>query len=512
MTSNLLLFKNTLFSYSKLIISSILGLVSTRLVLQYLGVSDFGLYSVVGSIVTLMSFVNTVMVTTTHRFIAFELGRGLKGELNKIFNISLTIHLLIMLLVIILSETIGIWGINHYLNISSDKIGAALMVFRLSVFALSINIISIPFQGLIAAKEQFRALAIIEIIRAIVNFIFVLMLGLFLENRLIVYGILMTLLSLIVSILFFHYCWKNYRNVVLWNFQKDATIYSEMISFSGWIMIGAAAHIGKNSGSQIIVNTFFGTILNAAFGIANKLNSFAVMFSQALSQVAIPQITKSHSGGDSERVNLLAVYVSKYSFYLFYLAALPILLETNYILKMWLGEFPEYTIEFCQLMLFNGLLDCLLSGMPAVIQANGNIKWFQVIGSSIMLASLPLAYFLYYIGYSPVSITVAYILTSLINFFVSLYLLKKIINFDVKYFLLESSMKVFFVVIATIPLFIVVNFFDENIVRFLSMVTISITWGLLCIFFFGLNKNEKIFFRNTCRSYLQVLFKLINRF
>lgn len=491
MSQNTTIAKNSLILYFRLIVTSILGLVATRYVLLNLGASDFGLYSVVGSVVVMMNFFNTVMITTTYRFTAFEMGRNEGQHVNKVFNISLTIHFAMVILIVVLAETLGVWYINNKLTVEAGKLEDAIFVFRFSVLAAVFNIVSIPYQGFVTAIEKFSVRASIEIFRSILNLGLVISLGFLAGNKLKVYAIMMASLTLVSSTLFISYCKYYYTKFVSWNWQKDKAKYKEMVSFSGWIMIGAAAHVGKDTGAQLIINAFFGTILNAAFGIANRLNSFVKMFAQNLGQAAIPQITKSHSGGDQKRTLQIVAYVSKYSFLLMYLPALPILLETEFILELWLGDIPEYTVAFCRLMLVNGLIDSLMAGIPAAVQASGKIKWFQIVLSTIMLASLPVAYFLFKIGLPPFSIIFAYITTATLNFFLSIYLLQKIINFNIKYLIKTSYMRIFIVFTSTIPLYYVITFFESSMLRFVLASICSVVWLMLSSYFVGLSKNEK---------------------
>ena len=507
MQQNIKIAKNSLILYFRLIITSIIGVIATRIVLKNLGVSDYGLYSIVGSVVMMMNFFNTVMVTTTYRFIAFEMGRDDGRGANKVFNISLIIHIAMIFVVLILAETLGIWYINNKLNIDPGKLYDAIFVFRLSVLATVINIISIPFQGLITAMENFRVRASIEIIRAIFRLVFVISLGFFLGNKLRIYAVMMTILALVPSSLFILYCKRVYSKIISWNLQNDKEKYKEMIAFSGWTMIGASAYVGKATGSQLIINAFFGTVLNAAFGIANQLNKFIIMFSSNLGQAAIPQITKSFSGGDHLRSTSLVAYISKYSFLLMLIPALPILLETEFLLRLWLGEVPAYTVAFSRLMIINGLIDSLYSGIPSAIQASGKIKWFHIITSTIMLLSLPIAYVLFKIGYPPFCIQVIYISTAIINIFISLVLLKKIINFDVVYLIKTSYLRVSFVVVSILPFFLIKNLFTPSLIRFILISTISIIFSLLMIYLIGFEHKEKIlvskgiiFLKNKLRS------------
>lgn len=491
MSSNKTIAKNSLILYFRLIVVSLLGMVATRYVLKYLGVSDFGLYSVVGSVVVMMNFFNTVMIATTYRYVAFEMGRDGGKNVNKVFNISLIIHLAMILVVVALSETIGMWYIRNKLTLDAGRLDDAIFVFRMSVLAAVFNILSIPYQGLITALEKFSVRASIEILRAVLNISLVLLLGLFVAEALRVYAIMMTGLAFFSSILFITYCRIYYSKFVQLKMQYERVKYKEMIAFSGWTMIGAAAQVGKDTGSQLIINVFFGTILNAAFGIANRLNSFVKFFASNLGQAAIPQITKSYSGGDHDRTKQLVTYISKYSFFLMYLPALPLILETRFVLKLWLGEVPEYSVEFCRLMLFNGLIDSFMAGVPAAAQASGRIKWFQLSMSVIMLLSLLVSYWLFKLGLPPFSIIIAYISSSAMNVFVSIYLLKRILNFDVHYLIFNSYLKIIFVFLATLPLYYISRLMETSLMTFILISISSVIWLLVVIYKLGLEQKEK---------------------
>ncbi len=507
MSQNKTLAKNSLLLYFRLIVVTIVGLITTRIVVRNLGASDYGLYNVVGSIVVMMNFLNTVMVSTTYRYIAYELGKGKEGDVNKIFNISFSIHLILILVVILLAETLGIWYIRNYLNIDPNKLQDAIYVFRFSVLATVINIFSIPFQGLVTALEKFSVKAIIEILRSVVNLIFVILLAYYLGNKLRFYSVLMAIATVIPSFLFIIYCTKKHPLFTKIKVQRDVPKYKEMLGYSGWIMIGAAASVGKNTGIPIIVNYFFGTILNAAYSIANQINHFLILFTQGLTEAAIPQITKNFSEGNNKRVLNLAAYVSKYSFLLLVLPALPILLETDFLVHLWIGEIPKYTVLFCRLMIINALLESLKSGIPAVVQASGKIKWFQIINSTLLLLGLPLTFLLFKFGYPPhYSITV-YIIISAINIIINIILLKKIINFNVKFLIKTSYYRAFLVTLAVLPLFFIVPLFNESITRFIITVILSILYYVIVVYFIGLEDKERNMVKsglNTIKSKLKI--------
>ena len=492
MNDNINIFKNSAILYIRLIITSIIGLFTSRFIIQSLGASDFGLYAIVGGIVAMMAFLNTVMTSTTYRYIAFEIGKGNLEGVKKVFNISLVIHLCLALIIVILSETLGEFYIRNYLNINASKVGDALFVFRLSVLSVFFSVMSIPFQGLITAQEKFSVQAIIEIIRSLLALCVAIALIFYLGNKIRLYAILTTIILLVLPLLYFLYSKIKYAEIVQWHFQRDKSKYKEMIGFSGWIMIGAGASIGKTQGAALLINSFFGTILNASFGIASQVNNLIMMFSQNLSQAAIPQITKSFSSGNTERTIILVSYISKYSFFLMLLPSLPILLETDYLLTLWLGEVPKYTTLFCQLMIINALIDCLMSAIPSAIQATGKIKYFQLILSFTSLLSLPISFLLLKLGSSPSSILTTYIITACVNVVICQILLKMLINFDVKYFINTAYIKILKVLIFISPLFIIQNLFQDGLIRFFLLSLFSVIWLFIAVFIVGLEKKEKV--------------------
>jgi O-antigen/teichoic acid export membrane protein len=365
------------------------------------------------------------------------------------------------------------------LNVDTGKVVDALFVLRFSTYATVFSIISIPYQGLVTAQENFAVRATIEIIRSLLVFFVALVIVYYTGNRLRLYALLVALVSVVPALLFFIYCKHKYSEIIKWNFQYGKNKYKEMIGFSGWIMIGAAASVGKTNGSALIINAFFGTVLNAAFGIANQVNSIVLMFAQNLGQAAIPQITKSFSSGNTNRTIKLVAYISKYTCFLMLLPSLPILLETDFLLTLWLGELPQYTVIFCQLMIINALIDSLGSGIPAAVNATGKIKYFQIILSTFKA------------GYSPSSILVAFISTAIINVVVRQILLKKLINFNVIYFLKTSYLKILYVSVFIAPLFFIQDFFPAGPSRFIFFSFFAMGWLISVIYFTGIEKEEK---------------------
>jgi O-antigen/teichoic acid export membrane protein len=261
--------------------------------------------------------------------------------------------------------------------------------------------------------------------------------------------------------------------------------------YSVWIMFGAAASVGEVQGSNLIINAFFGTVLNASFGIANQVNNVVKTFAQTINQAAVPQITKSYSGGKTDRTMQLVIFSSKYSFFLMLLPAVPILLETDYILKIWLKDVPQYTGIFIQLMIANALIATMNAGIPAAVHATGKIKYFQIILSSLRLLGLPLAWFILKLGYPAYVLLIVYTIIAIIALFIRQILLKRLIQFDVREFFYRAYLKMILVSAAMIPLFFIRDIFASNIWRFLGLSTVSVGWLLATIYLIGMEREEK---------------------
>lgn len=499
---NKIIAKNSLILLIRLIITSIFGLISTRIVIQSLGTSDYGLYAVIGGIVVMLVFLNQVMTSSTYRFIAFELGAKNLDGVNKMFNISLLIHLCVGLLIFILAESIGVYYLKGHINVEPEKIKDAVFILRLSAYATIANVVSVPYQGLLVAKENFSITAKIEILRSCLGLIVALIILYYAGNKLRLYAILISFINIIPTFIFIAYCKKHYKDLVRWQHQKDKEKYKEMLGYSVWIMLGGAAEVAKNSGSALVVNSFFGTVLNASFGIANQVNNMVQMFSKSLGQAAIPQITKSYSGGNSDRTINLTFYLSKYVFFLMLIPALPILLETNFIMGLWLGgELPPFAATFVQLIIINAMMDSL-GGVGAIAQATGKIKYFQIILSTLSVISLPFAYYLFKLNFLPPTIITVFIATSIINLVLSIILLKRIIKFDVNNYLHVVHKRILFVLLTLVWLFFAKEYFEEGWIRFCVMMFSSMLVLVVSIYMVGLEQREKVVIASFYREYI----------
>lgn len=498
--SNKLIAKNSVILFLRLVVTSILGLLTSRFLLHGLGVSDFGLYNVVGGIIIFLAVFNTVMISSTYRFFAYELGKqNIKG-VNDVFNISLIIHFSIALLVLILTESLGVYYIENILNIANNEIHDAIFILRFSSYSVILSIVSVPYESLITVQENFKIKAAIEVIRSILLFFIAWYIIDYSGNRVKFYVILVTFANLIPMVLFFIYCRFKYRELIEWNFQKDIRKYKEILGFTGWLMFGTSAWIGQRQGSQLIINIFFGTTLNASLGVANQINRLLQVFARNLSQATIPQIMKSVGSSDNNRTKSLLVYVSKYTYFVMLVVALPVLLQTEFLLVLWLGNIPPYTVVFCQLTIIIALLENFSNGISAAIQGSGKVKLFMSLNSIISLISLPLAYLLFLLNYPPYAILAIYIITTLTNVIVSHLLLENILKYRFIYFFKYLYKRVFYVTLSILPIIIINKIINLEIIYIIIFIILSIIWLLVAIYFWGMEEKERKLFREFLKK------------
>lgn len=510
MSENTKIAKNSLFLYIKLIVTTFVGLYTSRLVLDQLGADDFGLYAVVGGIVSMMGFLSSTLNSTTYRFVAVELGKGNRDKVNKVFNSSLTIFLLMGLLMVAIGETVGVWYVKTHLNIEADKVGDALFVLHFVIASTFFSILAIPYQGLVTAHENFLVRVSIEIIKSLLKLGFVLLLIYYLGNKLRAYAIIMMIVMLLPTLFYVVYCRRKYFEDVRWRINRDIKLYKEMLSFSGWMIFGAFARMAERQGGVIILNLFFGTVVNAAFGMASQIYNYMMTFVRNISQAAVPQIMKSQSSGNLDRTVSLVYSVNKYSFFILLCVSTPIIFSIDPILEFWLTDVPKYTKQFAILMLVNGLISVTGTTFGGAIQATGKIRVNQILSSILRLLTLPAAYLFFHLGYPPYFITVVIVSISLIVRTLRAWILSSLIKeFVIKDDFKKVLLPLTIVTITVFPQYYLRQNFGTTLYSIIIFSGISIIWTLLSIYFLGLNGNErKITKKFTLKILENVIVKL----
>jgi O-antigen/teichoic acid export membrane protein len=475
----------------RLIVTSIIGLYSSRLVLQELGVDDFGLYGVVGGIVALMNFLNSSMISTSNRFIAVELGKVENKNVNKVFNTVLIIHVFLALIILVLGELLGSWYVINHLNVNPNKISDALFVLHFSLFTAVLGTILVPYQGLLIAYQKFNVKATVEILQSSLHLLLIVVISFLAVNELRMYAALVFTLSAIIFLVYFIYLRLKFGTEIKWNLNKKKSDYKEVSVFFGWSMFYVIGSSFSKQGGILILNSFFGTALNAAYAIANRVFALVYSFVKNLNQAAIPQIMINFSSGNQEKSLTLIYNLSKFTFFIMYLISFPLLLSINPLLELWLEVVPDYSAVFASLMIIHGLISCLESGFDAAIDSTGKIKKTKIYFNIIMLSTLPVLYLLYYFGLPPFTLTIVMILAEALFLIVQLRILQKLLNLNIHNYIKKTIFPVILVITGTLPQVYLRTLFDQTIIGTVIFSLISVLLTVATILFLGLNSNER---------------------
>lgn len=494
--------KNSLLLYIRVLISMLITLWTTRIVLRALGVEDYGIYNVVAGFVVMFSIISSSLSAAISRYITYEIGRGDSTKLNQIFRASVYIQLVIAFIVLFIGETLGIWFLNIKLNIPENSITAANWVYQLSIVAFLIDIISVPYNALLIAHERMKVFAYIGILTSVAKFGAAYFLLFFPSgHRLIIYAALLLVISLCVRIYYGYYCAANFEESK-GSIKCEKKQFKEIFSFAGWNFIGSTAGIFKEQGVNILLNLFFGPIVNASRAIAVQVSGAATTFANNFMVALNPQITKSYAAGEeTDSVNLVFLG-SRMGFYLMFIISLPILLETKYILNLWLNEVPEYSIVFVRLILVNSLIEVLSSTLMTIMLATGRIRNYQLIVGGCNLMVLPFAYVILKLGFEPQYTIIVSIIMALVALFCRLIVLRQMVTLSIKKFLVSVIFRITLVAltsyIISYGIFIIADSLSE-LSHFIVICMCCITITLISILTLGITTHE----RNMAMSYIR---------
>ena len=496
---------NSVILYIKLILSIIIGLYSSRLILQALGNSDFGLYTVVGGIVTLLNVVGTTMSSVSYRFISVEIGKGKLGNPNLVYNTILTIHIITALLVIVVGLSLGLWYVNNYLNVDVGKISDANYVFIVSIITTAFGILASPSNGLIIAREKFLFTSLIEIFQLILKlsllyFILIPYQG----NSLRLYANMMACITIIAPISYTIYCKVHEPVITRWNLNLNWKNYKEVFSFMGWLLLSTFGFMGVSQGGTIILNLFFGTLINAGFGIALQVQNYLLMFPKNIIQAASPQIMKSYSSGDKEHALSLVYLCTKYCFFTFYLLSVPCLLFIDEILQLWLGTIPPYASIFTSYLIINAVIGSLTNGLDPLVLAVGKIKLMQIGYLVTNLIQLPIMYVAYYFGAPAYSNTVILLIMTFISIIYQLYIARIVSDLKIQDYIRHTIRPIIKVILLTFPLFFLRYYIDNiSTYNFVIYIVPTVLWIGGIIFFAGISYREREFLKTLTLHYIK---------
>lgn len=508
MNNNTKIAFNSVIIFVRLCVVTIVSIIAARMVLDALGASDYGLYNVIGGIVAVLNIINASMTTTTYRYVTFELGKGKSGNPNKVFNSSFLIHTIFALFILIFGLIVGLLYVDNGLNVPAQSIPDAKFVLVISIITASLSTLLIPYDGLLVAYEQFSLIAIIDIVSQLFRFGAIYFLLYDSDNHIRTYSMIMLLYSLLHGGLIYAYCLKKYWEIVKMKIYRCWNTYKEMLSFALWTLFGGVANIGKVQGSALIINYYFGTVINAAYAVGNQVAGFVQTFASSLSNAAIPQITKSYSGGDLSRSMSLTSYISKYTYILMLFVAFPVLLDMDFLLSIWLKEVPETSSLFCKFIVLDGLLGCLGAGIPSMVNAIGNIRFYQIVIYTFTILGLPIAILAYMLGCAAYIISAVFCVITIIACILKVILLNMYYKIDVRPLFKISYLRMGLI---SVPLIIFYVLYDASNFSFsghfiglilseLFLIVVLLTLGLEHrereIIYNGINRLKQRYIKN----------------
>lgn len=496
MSENKRVVKNTLILYVRMLVSMIVTLYTSRIILNVLGVNDFGIYNVVAGTVVMFGFLNSAMAASTVRFLTFENKKSDSYALSKLFKLSLTIHVIIATIVLIIGESVGIWFLEEYLNFPVDRLNAVFWIYQFTLFSLIINIIGSPFNASIIANERMSFFASLGIIEVILKLIAVWFLCFSELDKLILYSFLLLIISFFVKIAEVIFSISKFKECseVSFLWEKDRII--EMGNFAGWNLFGVAAGVGYNQGVNILLNIFFGVTINAARGIAFQVQGAVTNLVTNFQLAAAPVITKSFSKEDFQNTNNLVFSTSKFSIFLLLLITVPILTQTEKILNLWLKNVPDFTIVFTQLIIIEILINSVSGPLHILVQASGNVKWYQILVSGVLLLNLPVSYIFLILGFAPYYTFFIAIFFSIVALLIRLLVLKRNVNFPILLFFKSVLLRVFIVgTFSFLFVYFIFSFTSLYSFNVFANLLISFIVVVFVVYFFGLNREEMNFIK-----------------
>lgn len=484
--------KNTLVVYIQLILRVFLGLYTSRIALEALGVSDYGLNSVVGGVIMLFTFISNSLSSTTVRFINVERGKK-DGNLNRVFNVCNVLHIVMALFMFVLLEIGGVYYIHHYLNVEPGKEADAMFVFQVATIACCLAIINIPFSSLFNASEKFLFTATVFILVKIVQLGLLFWLLTFEGNRIKAFALIETLAEVTPFIIYHLYCYRKWAEIVKWKFVKQWKNYRDLLVFSSYNLVSGLAGMSRGQGSLLLINFFFGSAVNGAYAISKAIERIIAPFANNFHSAAAPQITQSYSKGDLERVYYLSSRVGKYCMLMMSLAFFPLWAELDFILNIWLIKVPEGSLTFCRLILLMVFVAVTDGTLTLVAEASGKISRFKLTYTFIILSCIPIGYMVLKAGCSAYMLLVVFLMADVLWRAVQLCMMSYILHYPVKLYFRDVYWRVGQTCfLCTMGLFLTSCLMNsDSIMWHLCHIFIMIIFTGCAILFVGLRKKER---------------------
>lgn len=495
--------KNTIMLYLRMIIIMAIRLYTSRVVLDVLGVDDYGLYNVIGGMVVMFTFINNAMTDSTQRFLTYEIGRNSKDCVAVVFKTSKYIHFFIALLFFIILEIFGYWFISTQMTIPVGRENACLWVMHLSVVTTIFKIINVPYNSIIIANERMNIFALLSITEAILLLLILFVLEVASGDKLIIYGLLIFFVQVIIQICYRVYCHRAFIETKS-KTELNKSLFKKMLSFAGWNVCGNMAQLFSTHGLNMLLNVFFSPAVNAARGIAVTVQGAVGQFSGSFQSALNPQITKSYSSGNLEYLYKLINSSSKYTFYLLLLVALPTMFETPYLLSLWLKEVPTLSVVFLRLILITTIIEAVINPFNVAVAATGNIKKYQIFNGLITISVLPLATVAFKFGFGAEYAFLIQVILCVTSFIARFIIMKKSINIDTNKYLKNVVFRCIIVsILSIITPFIITHFMDSSMIRLILTTMTSILVTGLIIYTIGITREERLFVSQFIKNKIQ---------
>lgn len=486
--------KNTLLLYVRMLFMMLVSLYTSRVVLNTLGVVDYGIYNVVGGVIAMLGFLTGSLGAASSRYITYDLGIGDMAIMKRTFGNIKSIHYILAGVILLIGETVGLWFVVTKLQIPAERATAAFWVYQFSILSSMLAVISVPYNATIIAHEKMSAFAYISIADAVLKLLIVYLLVVIPYDKLIIYAVLLFVIQSFDQIVYIVYCSKHFEEIRS-RCCYDKKQFKEIFAFAGWTMNGNLAVMGYTQGLNILLNMFFGPAVNAARGIAVQVQGVCQMFCVNFQMALNPQLTKSYAKGDITSMHSLLIKSSKFSFYILYVIAVPLMFEAHTVLKLWLGIVPEHTVSFLRLILIVGLLYTLSNPIIVSVHATGKLKKFQIIEGTMLLMIVPIAYLLLKVfGIAPEIVFVVHIIVEICTQYARVRIVLPMIQMKLRIYLREVILPIIMVVIISpiLPYLLYKNI-GQSIVSFFIICGFSVVCVSTTVFYVGCEKSEQKF-------------------
>lgn len=485
--------KNTLLLYFRMLLMMFVTLFTSRVVLDKLGVTDYGIYNVVGGVVAMLGFLNSSMSNAVQRYLSFEIGKNNEAGVNRIFNVSLFAHVGIAVFVFVVMEIVGVWYLNTHMNIPAERMDAANWVLQCSIFTTLFTIVQVPYNAIIISKEQMGIYAYISILEVVLKLLVVYMLAIGNFDKLKLYSVLIMVVTIGIVMIYRFYCTRKYKEAKF-KFIKDWNLLKQIVGFASWNMLGELAWVFTGQGVNIILNSFFGPVVNAARGLAEQVNGAVNRFVANFQTAVNPQLIKNYASDQLGEMKTLLFRSTRFSYYLLLALSLPIILKMDFILHLWLKEVPDYTTGFCQLVLVSSLVSTLSNLLAQVARAYGKIRNYQIIVSIFLFLNFPLSYIVLKFWGSPLSTMFVNIGINAMLLFVRLRLTNRMIQMTYGSFIRNVLFPVIIVTAVALVIPLTIYFMlDNSIISFIIVCLVSFVSVGVSTYALGMNANERLY-------------------